>query len=164
MNTETSMTNRIKTVAEKILSWAQILMTELHSIKNCTKENMQNMKAHTDLLYIFVMNWDNFTLTTSVDTAISTSAVATSSSSQESVNCTNNLTLKQLTAAIRVNWHLKWHLSDSLRFEEKRVKFRSWLQQIVVKLNVNMSDNNVSVQFWYLHSQLKELTLSQVTP
>jgi len=27
-----------------------------------------------------------------------------------------------------------------------------------------MSDNNVSVQFWYLHSQLKELTLSQVTP
>ena len=27
-----------------------------------------------------------------------------------------------------------------------------------------MSNNNVSVQFWYLHSQLKELTLSQVTP
>ncbi len=27
-----------------------------------------------------------------------------------------------------------------------------------------MSDNNVSVQFWYLHSQLKGLTLSQVTP
>ncbi len=27
-----------------------------------------------------------------------------------------------------------------------------------------MSDNNVSVQFWYLHSQLKELALSQVTP
>jgi hypothetical protein len=34
----------------------------------------------------------------------------------------------------------------------KRVKFRPWLQQIVVKLNVNMSNNNVSVQFWYLHS------------
>jgi len=44
------------------------------------------------------------------------------------------------------------------------VKFRPWLQQIVAKLNVNMSDNNVSVQFWYLHSWLKELTLSQVTP
>jgi hypothetical protein len=29
----------------------------------------------------------------------------------------------------------------------KRVKFRPWLQQIVVKLNVNMSNNNVSVQF-----------------
>jgi len=27
-----------------------------------------------------------------------------------------------------------------------------------------MLNNNVSVQFWYLHSQLKELTLSQVTP
>jgi len=27
-----------------------------------------------------------------------------------------------------------------------------------------MSDNNVSVQFWYLHSQLEGLALSQVTP
>jgi len=43
------------------------------------------------------------------------------------------------------------------------VKFRPWLQQIVAKLNVNISDNNVSVQFWYLHSQLEELTLSQIT-
>ncbi len=84
-------------------------------------------------------------------------------SCQESVNCTNSFTLKQLTAAIRMNWHSKWCLSDSLRFEEKRVKFRPWLQQIVVKLNVNMLNNNVSVQFWYLHSQLKGLTLSQVT-
>ena len=75
----------------------------------------------------------------------------------------NSLTLKQLIAEMRVNQHLKWCLFDSFMFEEKRVKFRSWLQQIVVKLNVNMSDNNVSVQFWYLHSQLKELTLSQVT-
>jgi hypothetical protein len=59
------------------------------------KENMQNMKACTDLLYIFVMNQDNLTLTTS--------AVATLSSSQESVNCTNSLTLKQLIAAMSVN-------------------------------------------------------------
>ncbi len=122
------------------------------------------MKAHTNLLYIFVMNWDNLTSTTSINKAISTSAVATSSFSQESVNCTNSLTLKQLTAAISANQHLKWLLSDSLKFKEKRVKFRPWLQQIVAKLNVNMSDNNVSVQFWYLHSWLKELTLSQITP
>ncbi len=27
-----------------------------------------------------------------------------------------------------------------------------------------MSDNNVSVQFWYLHSWLEGLTLSQITP
>jgi hypothetical protein len=155
------MTDEVKTVAEKISSWAQILMTELCSIKSHTEENMQNMKACMNLLYIFVMNWDNLTLTTSVDTAISTSAVATLSSSQESVNCMNSLTLKQLIAA-SVNWHSKW-FSDSLRFEEKRVKFRPWLQQIVAKLNVNMSDNNVSVQFWYLHSWLKGLTLSQVT-
>jgi len=61
---------------------------------------------------------------TSVDTAISTSAVATSSSSQESVNHMNDLILKQLTAAMSVNQHSKQHLSDPLRFEEKRVKFR----------------------------------------
>jgi len=77
MSAETSMTDEVKTVAEKILSWAQIFMTKLHSIKSHTKENMQNMKTCTDLLYIFVMNQDNLTSATSVDTVISTSAVAT---------------------------------------------------------------------------------------
>jgi len=62
--------------------------------------------------------------TTSVNTAISTSAVATSPSSQESVNCTNGLTLKQLIAAMSVNQHSKQCFSDSLKFEEKRVEFR----------------------------------------
>ncbi len=147
MSAETSMTDEVKIVAEKISSWVQILMTELCSMKSHTKENMQNMKAHKNLLYIFVMNWDNLTLTTSVDTAISTSAVAILSSSQESVNCTNGLTLKQLVAAMSMSQHLKWCLSDSLRFEEKRVEFRPWLQQIVAKLNVNLSNNNASVQF-----------------
>jgi len=164
MSTETPMTGEVKTVAEEIPSWAQILMTELHSIKSHTKENMQNMKAHTDLLYTFVVNWDNLTSTTSAGTAISTSAVATSSSSQESVNCTNGLTLEQLIAAMSVNWHSKWCLSDSLRFREKRVEFRSWLQQIIAKLSVNMLNNNASVQFWYLHSWLEGLALSQVAP
>jgi len=158
------MTDEVKTVAEKISSWVQILMTELHSMKSYTEKNMWNMKTCMNLLYTFVMNWDNLTSTTSIDTAISTSAVATLSSSQESVNYTNNLTLKQLIAAMSVNQHSKQCLSDSLRFEEKRVKFRPWLQQIVIKLNVNMSDNNVSVQFWYLHIQLEGLALSQVTP
>ncbi len=76
-------------------------------MKSHTKENIQNIKACANFLYIFVMNWDNLMLTTSVDTAISTSAVATSPSSQESVNCTNSLILKQLIAAMSVNWHLK---------------------------------------------------------
>ncbi len=67
------------------------------------KENMQNMKTCTNLLYIFVMNQDNLTSATSVDTAISTSAVATSPSSQELVNDTNDLTLEQLIAAMSVN-------------------------------------------------------------
>ncbi len=124
MSAETSMTDEVKTVAEKISSWVQIFITELHSIKNHTKENMQNMKACTNLLYIFVMNQDNLMSATSIDTAILTSAVATSSSSQESVNYINSLILKQLIAAMSANQHSKWCLSDSLRFEEKRVKFR----------------------------------------
>jgi len=82
------------------------------------------MKACTNLLYIFVMNQDNLMSATSIDTAILTSAVATSSSSQESVNYINSLILKQLIAAMSANQHSKWCLSDSLRFEEKRVKFR----------------------------------------
>ncbi len=100
-------------------------MTKLHSMKSHMKENMQNMKTCTNLLYIFVMNQDNLTSATSVNTVISTSTVATSSSSQESVNCTNSLTLKQLIAAMSVNQHSKWCLFNSLKFEEKRVKFRS---------------------------------------
>ncbi len=158
------MTDEVKIVAEEIPSWAQILMTELHSMKSCMKEDMQNMKACINLLYTFVVNWDNLMSATPVGTAISTSAVATSPSPQESVNCTNGLTLEQLIAAMSVNWHSKQCLSDPLRFEGKRVEFRPWLQQIVTKLNVNMSDNNASVQFWYLHSQLEGLALSQVTP
>jgi len=71
------------------------------------KENMQNMKTYTNLLYIFVMNQDNLTSATSVDTAISTSAVTTSSSSQELVNCTNDPTLKQLVAAMSMSQHSK---------------------------------------------------------
>jgi len=93
-------------------------------MKSHTEKNMQNMKACTDLLYIFVMNQDNLTSATSVNTAISTSAVATSPSSQESVNCMNDLILKQLIAAMSVNQHSKQCLFDSLRFEEKRVEFR----------------------------------------
>ncbi len=99
-------------------------MTELHSMKSHTEEDMQNMKACTDLLYTFVMNQDNLMLTTSVNTAILTSAVATPPSSQKSVNCTNSFTLKQLIAAMSVNQHSKQCLSDSLRFREKRVEFR----------------------------------------
>ena len=82
-------------------------MTELHSMKSHMKENMQNMKAHTDLLYIFVVNQDNLTSATSVDTAISTSAVTTSPFSQESVNCMNSFTLKQLVAAMSMSQHSK---------------------------------------------------------
>jgi len=82
------------------------------------------MKACTNLLYIFVMNQNNLTSATSVGTAILTSAVAASPSSQESVNCMNSLTLKQLVAAMSVNQHSKQCLSDSLRFKEKRVEFR----------------------------------------
>ncbi len=86
MSAETFMTDEVKSVADEISSWAQILITKLHSMKSHTKENIQNMKACTNLLYIFVVNQDNLTSTTS--------AVTTLSSSQESVNYTNSLTLK----------------------------------------------------------------------
>ena len=79
MSAETSITDEVKIVAEEISSWAQIFMTELCSIKSHTEENIQNMKTCTDLLYIFVMNQDNLTSATSVNTAILTSAVTTSS-------------------------------------------------------------------------------------
>jgi len=107
MSADTFMTDEVKTVAEKISSLMQIFMTKLHSIKSHTKENIQNIKTCTDLLYIFVMNQDNLTSTILINTAILTSAVATSSSSQELINCTNSLTLKQLIAAMRINQHLK---------------------------------------------------------
>jgi len=99
-------------------------MTKLCSMKSHIKENMQNMKACTNLLYTFVVDQNNPTSTTSVNMTILTLAVAASPSSQESVNCTNSLTLKELIAAMSVNQHSKQCLSDSLRFEEKRVKFR----------------------------------------
>jgi len=50
-------------------------------MKSHTEEDMRNMKACMNLLYTFVADQDNPTLTTSAGTAISTSAVATSSSS-----------------------------------------------------------------------------------
>ena len=111
MSAETFMTDEVKSVADEISSWAQIFITKLHSIKSHTEENMQNMKAHKNLLYIFVMNQDNLTSTTS--------AVTTLSSSQESVNYTNSLILKQLIVAISVNWHSKQCLSDPLRLKKK---------------------------------------------
>jgi len=40
MSAKISMTDEVKIVADEILSWAQILMTELHSIKSYTEENM----------------------------------------------------------------------------------------------------------------------------
>jgi len=40
MSAETSMTDEVKTVAEKISSWVQILITKLHSMKSYTEENM----------------------------------------------------------------------------------------------------------------------------
>ncbi len=72
-------------------------------MKSHTEENMQNMKACTDLLYIFVMNWVDLTSVTSANTAVSTSAVVTLSSSQKSVNYMNSLILKQFIAAMSVN-------------------------------------------------------------
>jgi hypothetical protein len=96
-------------------------------------------KACTDLLYIFMMNWDNFISYISRYSYLNISCCNITFFSRIS-QLYKQSHLKQLIAAMNVNQHLKQCLSDSLRFEEKRVKFRSWLQQIVAKLNVNMSE------------------------
>ena len=124
MSVKTSMTDEVKTVADKISSWAQILIKKLHSMKSHMKKRMQNMKNHTDYLYIFMSDWVNFTSVTSVNTAVSTSTVSTSSSPQESVNYTSSLFMKQFMTTMRVNWSFKHWLFNSSMFEEKRVKFR----------------------------------------
>ncbi len=80
MSAETSITDEIKTVDDKISSWAQILITKLCSIKSHTEKKMQNMKNCTDHLYIFMTDWADFTSVTSADTAVSTSTVSISSS------------------------------------------------------------------------------------
>jgi len=147
MSEKTSITEEVKSAAEKISSWAQIFMKELHSIKSCMKEKMQNMKNHTDHLYTFITDWVNLTLVTSADTAVSTWTISTSFSPQESVDHMSSFFMKQFMMTMRINWFFKCWLLNSSMFEEKRVKFRPWLQQIDAKLNVNMSDNTVSIQF-----------------
>jgi hypothetical protein len=96
------------------------------------------------------------TSATSVDTAISTSAVATSPFlKNQSIVWTVSPKSSSLQQWVWISTQNDVFLIHSDL--KKRVKFRPWLQQIVAKLNVNMSDNNVSVQFWYLHSWLEEV-------
>ncbi len=75
------------------------------------------MKNCTDYLYIFMTNWADFTSVTSADTADLTSTVSTSFSSQESVDCTSSLFMKQFIMTMRENWFFKQQLSDSSMFE-----------------------------------------------
>ncbi len=103
MSEKTSMTEKVEFAAEKISSWAQIFIKELHSMKSHTEERMQNMKNHTDYLYTFITDWADLTSVISADTAVSTSTVSTSSSSQESVNYINSLFMKQFMMTMRVN-------------------------------------------------------------
>ncbi len=107
MSEKTSITEEVEFIAEKISSWVQIFIKELHSMKSHTEEKMQNMKNHTDYLYTFMTDWVNFTSVTSADTAVSTSTVLTSFSPQESVNCKSSFFIKQFMTVMRVNWFFK---------------------------------------------------------
>jgi hypothetical protein len=131
------------------------------SMKSHTEENMQNMKACRNL-YTFVVNWDNL-------------INYISRYSYLNISCCNIIFFSRISQLYKQSHFKAAHCSnecESLKMMSfwftqiwrKRVEFRPWLQQIVAKLNVNMSDNNVSVQFWYLHSWLEGLALSQVTP
>jgi len=124
MSEKTPITEKVESAAEKIPSWAQILIKELHSMKSYMKEKMQNMKNHTDHLYIFMTDWADLTSITSADTAASTSTVSTSFSPQESVDCISSFFMKQFMVAMRTNWFFKCWLFNSPMFEGNRVKFR----------------------------------------
>jgi hypothetical protein len=125
MSAEISMTDEVKTVAEKISSWVQILITELHSIKSHTEENMQNMKTYKSSLHLcdelrqphtdYISKYSYFN--------ISCCNIIFSRMSQlykqfhlKAAHCSNE---NELT--------LKWRLSDSLMFEEKM----SWVELIL---------------------------------
>jgi hypothetical protein len=50
---KTSMTDEVKTVAEKISSWVQIFITELHSIKSHMKENYRTWRLVQISLHLY---------------------------------------------------------------------------------------------------------------
>jgi len=102
MSEKTPITEEIEFTAEKISSWAQILIKELCSMKSHMKEKMQNMKNHTDHLYTFMTDQADLTSVTSADITVSTSF-----SPQESVNCISSFFMKQFMTEMRVNWFFK---------------------------------------------------------
>ena len=57
----------------------------------------------------------------------------------------------------------KRHLPDPSEFHENKTDFLAWLSQMNTKLEIDKADNTEFVHFWYLHSQLRDHTLSQIT-
>lgn len=143
MSEEIFMTGEAGFVTKKVPSWAQMLMKELRGMKTCTEETMLNLKNCMNHLYTFMANQAD---STPAGTAVSTPP----SPPQESAERTTTSTLEQFMTAMKVNWTQKRRLPDPPMFEEKRMDFQPWLQQIIAKLNMNMSNNAVSVQFWYI--------------
>ena len=58
---------------------------------------------------------------------------------------------------------LKRHLSDLSEFYRNKTDFLVWLSQMNIKLEIDKADNTEFIHFWYLHSQLRDHTLSQIT-
>ena len=56
----------------------------------------------------------------------------------------------------------KRHLPDLSEFYENKTDFLVWLSQMNIKLEIDKADNTEFVHFWYLHSQLRDHTLSQI--
>jgi retrotransposon gag protein len=49
-------------------------------------------------------------------------------------------------------------------FAGKRSEFRSWLTQMYAKLTTDKAHESESVRFWYIHSRLRGIALTQVEP
>jgi hypothetical protein len=167
------MTDEVKIVAEKILSWVQILITELHSMKSHMKRTCRTWRLvqifFTSLWWIetthinYISRYSYFN--------ISCCNIIFFSRISQLYKC---LTLKQLIAAMSVNQHSKWCLSDSLRFEEKRVNsdldynklLLNWMWTCQTTMSVCSSDTytvSLKVDFksrshlelWLVSSQTK---------
>jgi hypothetical protein len=133
--------------AEEMPPWAQLLMQEMHNIRN-----------RTDHLYTIAADQTIPTPATSAGTSAPTPTPA-----QAPADRTGSSTMEQFLAAMRATQSRKPKLPNAPMFGGKRSDFRPWLQQISAKMNVDLSDESASVQFWYIHSRLEGLALNQVT-
>ena len=91
--------------------------------------------------------------------ALSTATRASASDSFSSSDQASTLSSHSFTMIV---WP-KRHLPDPSEFYGNKTDFLAWLSQMNTKLEIDKADNTEFIHFWYLHSQLRDHTLSQIT-